>query len=69
MKVNPMLTIQKSTLEEEILRGCQKKNPKAQKALYERVAPKMLGLCIRYIHDRDEAEHVMIGGLEKYLKK
>lgn len=69
MKVNSMLTIQKSSLEDDILKGCQRRDPRSQKALYERVAPKMLGLCIRYVSDRDEAEHVMIGGLIKVFEK
>lgn len=37
--------------------------------LYERFAPKMLGVCFRYIHDRTEAEHVMIGGMVKVFEK
>lgn len=37
--------------------------------LYERFAPRMLGVCFRYIHDRDEAEHVMIGGMVKVFEK
>ena len=37
--------------------------------MYERFAPKMLGVCFRYIHDREEAEHVMIGGMVKVFEK
>ncbi len=64
-----MLLIHKSTTEEEILRDCRKGKAKAQQALYERLASKMLGVCIRYIRDREEAEHVMIGGMVKVFEK
>lgn len=69
MKLNKMLTIEKSLTEEELLEGCLAGKAKAQKALYERVSPKMLGVCYRYIHDREEAEHVMIGGMVKVFEK
>lgn len=64
-----MLTIQKSPSTEDILQGCRQNKSKAQEALYIRLAPKMLGLCFRYIQDRTEAEHVMIGGFVKVFKK
>lgn len=64
-----MLSINRSNSEDELIRGCQKKKPAAQRALYERVAPKMLGVCYRYINDRDEAEHVMIGGMIRVFEK
>jgi RNA polymerase sigma-70 factor (ECF subfamily) len=69
MKTDEMLTIQKSVTENELIKGCRKGQPKAQKALYERVSSMMLGLCMRYIHDREEAEHVMIGGMVKVFEK
>ncbi len=40
----------------QIIRGCKKNNPEAQKALYEVLAPKLLSTCIRYTKDRYEAE-------------
>lgn len=64
-----MLRINKSNSEESMLRGCLKGKPSAQQAFYERFAPKMLGVCFRYIHDREEAEHVMIGGMVKVFQK
>ncbi|MEQ9303633.1 MAG: sigma-70 family RNA polymerase sigma factor [Marinoscillum sp.] len=70
MKTNlNMLRINKSNSEESMLRGCLKGKPSAQQAFYERFAPKMLGVCFRYIHDREEAEHVMIGGMVKVFQK
>ncbi len=64
-----MLRINKSNAEEKLLQGCRKGKSQAQQAFYERFAPKMLGVCIRYIHDREEAEHVMIGGMVKVFEK
>lgn len=64
-----MLRINKSNSEESMLKDCLKGKPSAQQAFYERFAPKMLGICIRYIRDREEAEHVMIGGMVKVFEK
>lgn len=64
-----MLRINKSNSEEKLLQDCIKGNPAAQKEMYERYASRMLGVCIRYIHDREEAEHVMIGGMVKVFEK
>ncbi len=64
-----MLRINKSNTEQAVLEGCRKGRPDAQRELYERFAPKMMGVCMRYIHDREEAEHVMIGGMVKVYEK
>ncbi|MBA3682209.1 MAG: RNA polymerase sigma factor [Bacteroidetes bacterium] len=44
---------------ETILEQCKKNNAKAQAGLYNMLAPKLLGVCLRYMEDRDEAEDVM----------
>ncbi len=64
-----MLRINKSLTEEELLEGCRRGKSSAQRGLYDRLAPKMLGVCLRYIKDREEAEHVMIGGIVKVFEK
>lgn len=64
-----MLRIHKSTSEEALLKDCRKKKSAAQEEMYQRFAPKMLGVCVRYIYDREEAEHVMIGGMVKVFEK
>jgi RNA polymerase sigma factor (sigma-70 family) len=51
--------------EKEIIEGCCLNNRKAQKALYERYASKLLGICIRYSGRRDEAEDILQDGLIK----
>jgi len=64
-----MLRINKSLTEEELLTGCRKGKASSQHEMYDRLAPKMLGVCLRYIKDREEAEHVMIGGIVKVFEK
>lgn len=44
---------------EKILEGCKKNDRSAQAGLYKLLAPKLLGLCIRYLQDRNEAEDAM----------
>ncbi len=44
-------------MDESILvKECLKGKPDSQKHLYEHFAPKMLGVCYRYAHSREEAE-------------
>jgi len=64
-----MLRINKSNSEERLLKDCIRCKPSAQKDMYDRFASRMLGVCLRYIHDREEAEHVMIGGMVKVFDK
>jgi len=63
------LQIQKSVLETDLIIACKKQHHKAQKALYEKYAPQMLGLCRRYVHGEMEAEDVMIRGFMKVFSK
>ena len=70
MKVdNYMLRINKSNTEKSLIDACKKGQSKEQHELYERFSPKMMGVCMRYIHDHAEAEHVMIGGMVKVFEK
>ncbi len=43
-------------------------DPHCQKHLYEKFAPKMLGVCRQYIRDLQFAEDVMINGFVKVFK-
>ena len=51
--------------EKQIITGCSRNDRKAQKALYERYASVLLGVCIRYSGRRDEAEDILQDGLIK----
>jgi len=55
--------------EEALVIACQKGDPKAQKRIYEKYSPKMLGICFRYVHDDYEAEGIMIEGFVKVFGK
>jgi len=51
--------------EEAILQGCLRKNATAQKELYERYSSKMLAVCYRYGHSREDAEDMLQEGFIK----
>lgn len=53
---------------QHILEGCLREDPKQQRALYERFARPMLGICLRYTSDRMEAEDVLQLGFVKVFK-
>lgn len=55
--------------EKDLIAACKRQDRRAQKLLYERHAPVMLGVCRRYIHDIAEAEEVMVEGFFKVLTK
>ena len=49
----------------EIIERCRQQDAKAQRFLYERYAPKMLGVCRRYISSREDAEDVLVEAMFK----
>ena len=51
--------------EEAILQGCLKNNSVAQKALYQKYSAKMLVVCYRYGHNREDAEDMLQEGFIK----
>jgi len=53
--------------EEALIAGCRQKDRKAQKQLFDQYAPKFLGVCFRYVKNREDAEDVLIQGLYKVL--
>lgn len=55
--------------EEAILQGCLKNNPAAQKELYLRYSTKMLAVCYRYAHNREDAEDMLQEGLIKVFQQ
>lgn len=55
--------------EADIILGCQRGDRSAQKALYDRYAPKMLGVIRRYVSRLDEAEDLLVEGLFKAIDK
>ena len=55
--------------EEAILQGCLKNNAAAQKALYLKYSAKMLVVCYRYGHNREDAEDMLQEGFIKILSQ
>ena len=51
--------------EYELIKSCCQQDAKAQRFLYERYAPKMLGVCRRYISSREDAEDVLVEAMFK----
>ncbi|HRP51903.1 MAG TPA: sigma-70 family RNA polymerase sigma factor [Fluviicola sp.] len=48
---------------------CSKGSLKAQRALFDKFAPKMLAICNRYVKNNDEAEDVLQDGFVKVFQK
>ena len=55
--------------EEAILQGCVQNNAAAQKALYEKYSAKMLVVCYRYAHNREDAEDMLQEGFIKVFSQ
>ena len=58
-------THREAMTEEAILQGCLNNNATAQKVLYEKYSPKMLSVCYRYAHNREDAEDMLQEGFIK----
>lgn len=54
--------------EAELVEGCQKGQPRYQRALYEQYYRLMFGLCLRYVDRRDDAEDILQEGFIKVFK-
>ncbi len=55
--------------EAHLIERCRQFDAKAQKMLYDQFAPKMLGVCRRYVRNRDDAEDVLIESMYKVFEK
>lgn len=53
----------------DLIEGCLQGNRKMQQELYERFAPKMYGVCLRYAGTATEAEDILQEGFIKVFKK
>lgn len=57
------------TKEEDLIKGCLKREGSAQKRLYDTYSSKMYGLCYRYVKDSMEAEDILITAFMKIFDK
>ena len=55
--------------EEELIKGCVRRERRAQKRLYDTFSSKMYALCCRYVKDSMEAEDVLVTAFTKILDR
>lgn len=51
--------------ETQLINGCRKGDRLAQKELYETYSRKMMGVCLRYVNDRETARDLLQDGFVK----
>jgi RNA polymerase sigma-70 factor (ECF subfamily) len=51
--------------EQAIIQGCMQNDPIAQRELYNRYSPKMLSVCYRFAHNKQDAEDMLQEGFIK----
>ena len=54
---------------EYIIEGCRKKDPKAQRLLYEHYSSRMYGVCLRYSNSEADAQDTLHEGFLKIFEK
>lgn len=52
-------------MEQTIITGCMQNDAAAQRELYNRFSPKMLSVCYRFAHNREDAEDMLQEGFIK----
>ena len=55
--------------EEAILQGCLHNEPGAQRELYQKYSSKMLSVCYRFAHNREDAEDMLQEGFIKVFSQ
>lgn len=55
--------------EEDLIKGCIRRDRSAQKRLYDTFSSKMYALCCRYVKDSMEAEDVLVTAFTKILDR
>lgn len=55
--------------ENDLIQGCIRGDRRIQRELYDRFAPKMYGVCLRYAGNAEEAEDILQEGFIKVFKK
>ncbi|MDR2118381.1 MAG: sigma-70 family RNA polymerase sigma factor [Tannerellaceae bacterium] len=51
--------------EQQLIDGCRRGNRLAQKTLYDAYSRKMMGVCLRYVNDRETARDLLQDGFVK----
>ena len=55
--------------EDELIKACINKNERAQKTLFDNFSPRLMGVCLRYAQNRDEAKDMLQDGFIKIFQK
>lgn len=55
--------------DEQLVSGCLKGDPIAQRTLYKQFSRKMMSICMRYAHNRDQAQDMLQDGFVKVFQK
>ncbi|MBL0742798.1 RNA polymerase sigma factor [Chryseolinea lacunae] len=55
--------------EDELIKGCLRRDSSAQRLLYDTYSSKMYGLCYRYVKDSMEAEDILVTAFMKVFDK
>lgn len=55
--------------DQQLIAGCLQGDRKAQESLYNRYAPRLLGVCLRYLPRQEEAEDVMQEAFVRIFEK
>jgi RNA polymerase sigma factor (sigma-70 family) len=55
--------------EEQLVHGCVKGDPSAQKLLYQQFCRRMMSVCMRYANDREQAQDMLQDGFVKVFQK
>lgn len=55
--------------ETTLVNECLKGSPKAQKTLFEYFAPRMMGVCLRYLKEEERAQDALQDGFVKVFSK
>lgn len=64
-----MIPEKRNMTEEEMIKECLKNNSLAQRMLYDKLGPKMMGVCLRYMGNMEEAQDVLQDGFVKVFEK
>ena len=55
--------------EDELIKGCLRREPHAQRLLYDTYSSKMYAICYRYVKDSMEAEDILVTAFTKVFEK
>lgn len=64
-----IMTLRNAMTDEQLVAGCLKGDPLAQRELYKVYARKMMSICMRYAAGREQAQDILQDGFVKVFQK